>query len=179
MLATAKDAFPSALKSDAAVVAGNLTNVRIPVPDARLAVVVDGERVAMPGRVYFDEVKRPSGYSDRQLAILDCLQTRHHDGFVRERALRRVMGLNTPWSAPFVIQLVAEYVIEILDLIEASWAEVDESQLRGFLAANPRFHDLVRQRVASYWNVYYRDRFWIRDRYVGFRLLRRLDGKAV
>lgn len=179
MLAAARDAFPWPLKADAVDVAHHLTSVRSPIPDARLSVIVESERVIMPSRVYFDEVSVRTRYSLQQLAILDCLQTRHHDGFVRERAIRRVIELNKPWSVPFVVQLIAEYVIEILDLIEADWAQIDESLLREFLDANPRFHALVRRRVVSYWSEYHRGRFQLRDSYVGFRLLRRLEGKIV
>ena len=129
-------------------------------------------------RVYFDEFQCRSRCSTTQLAILNCLQTRHHNGFVRERALRRIIDLNTPWSAPFVVQLMSEYVIEILDMIDAGWERVDGPLLARFLAENPRYHALVRRRVISYWNVYYRRRFPRRESYVGFRLLDRLDQAA-
>lgn len=136
-------------------------------------VMVSGETVSIPVRVYFDEVISRSSFSTTQLAILDCLQTRHHDGFVRERALGRIITLNTPWSVPFVVQLASEYVIEILELIETNWTQIDERVLGRFLAENARYHARVRRRVISYWNVNYpRPR---RESYVGFRLLARLD----
>jgi len=141
------------------------------------AVTVEGEDLSIPARVYFDEVAVRSGYSALHLAILDCLQTRHHSGFVRERAVGRMLSLNTSWSAPFVVQLVSEYVVEILEVIEAGWTQIDERILARFLAENPRFHALVKQRVVSYWNAYYRPLG--RQNYVGFKLLNKLDRLAL
>ncbi|HJQ57883.1 MAG TPA: hypothetical protein VJ890_13295 [Vineibacter sp.] len=136
-------------------------------------VLVSGETVSIPYRVDFDEVMSRTPFSTLQLEILDCLQTRHHDGYVRERALRRIIGLNTPWSVPFVVQLASEYVTEILELIETNWGQIDERMLGRFLADNPRFQARVRARVISYWNLHWKRPQ--RESYVGFKLLARMD----
>ena len=170
------DAFPAPLKADASTVAVRL------VQDGGwrafsdgFAVIVSGEAVTIPYRLYIEEVVDRSTYSPTELAVLDCLQTRHHNGYVRERALGRILTLNASWSVPFVIQLVAEYVVQILHLIESRWAEVDARLVGRFLVANQAFHSLVRQRVNSYWNCYYRRASPNRRDYVGQRLLNRLD----
>lgn len=169
------DAFPSSLKVDASTVAMRMTKESATRAVSLLGfkVSVADETVTIPCRLYSEEVSLRSLYSATELAVLDCLQTRHHNGFVRERALRYVLTLNTPWSSPFIVQLIAEYVVEILDLIDSRWTEVDEIVLGRFLLANAGFHSLVRQRVASYWSCYHRSSS--RESYVGFRLLRRMD----
>ena len=170
---SARNAFPLALKDDAEAVAIRLTSTSGLVPPSTFTVTVAGESVSIPSRVYFDEVALRAGYSALHLAILDCLQTRHHNGFVRERAVHRILDLNTSWSTPFVVQLVSEYVVEILDAIEANWAQIDERIVAQFLAENPRFHALVKQRVISYWNLHYPRP--ARQNYVGFKLLDKLE----
>jgi hypothetical protein len=176
---TVTDAFPSSLKAEASIVAMRLTSgATCSASPNGFVVVVAGETIAVPERLYFEEVTLRSNYSATGLAILDCLQTRHHNGFVRERALRQVLARNTPWSIPFVVRLISEYVIEILDLIDTRWAEIDGPVLGEFLVANPGFHSLVRRRVISYWDCYYRGAYPRWDNYLGFRLLNRMD-KAV
>ncbi|TWS99666.1 hypothetical protein [Reyranella sp. CPCC 100927] len=176
-VSSARNAFPSALKDDAEAVAIRLTNTMGLASPSTFTVTIDGETVSIPDRVYFDEVTTRAGYSALHLSVLDCLQTRHHSGFVRERALRRILDLNTSWSAPFTVQLISEYVVEILEIIEANWGQIDERMVARFLAENPRFHALVKQRVISYWNTYYRR--LSRESYVGFKLLKRLERLTV
>jgi len=98
--------------------------------------------------------------------MLDCLYTRHHDGYVRERRLERVVGLAEPWVAPFVVQLVGEYVDEILLVVRRALVRalstpgsVVASVYARFAAENPDFIDRTEQRVVSYWNCYYRYRY--------------------
>ena len=136
-------------------------------------VTVRGERVAIPQRIYLDEQQLLNCAADRR-PFADCLLTRHHDGFVRARALDRIIGLNKPWSIPFVVQLVGEYVVEILDQIDIAFDRIDLDVMADFVRENPAFIQLTTRRVVSYWNCYYRERSARAD-YVGFRLINRLE----
>ncbi|GAA2637034.1 hypothetical protein [Paractinoplanes durhamensis] len=75
--------------------------------------------------------------------------------------------------APFVVQLVGEYVADLLLDIRRSLVEVDITGTRmydvygRFGADNSEFIDLTRQRVASYWDCYYRDVWADRSYYPG------------
>ncbi|MFG3642535.1 hypothetical protein ACGF3C_19970 [Micromonospora sp. NPDC047762] len=145
-------------------------------PTSPFRVLVDGEPVVIPYRVYSDEppVAAEAALSATQRAVLDCLYTRHHDGRVRQRRLERVVGLIQPWVAPFVVQLVGEYVDEILLVIRrvlepklvVPQSPADAVYGR-FTAANPAFVTLTDQRAASYWDCHHRRRYPMLSDYPG------------
>jgi hypothetical protein len=80
-----------------------------------------------------------------------------------------VISLNHIWIPPFVVQLVGEYVIEILHVIRRNLNHLDTSIYERFLRTNPELLATTKQRVISYWNCYYRE--CRREEYVGFQLL--------
>ncbi len=99
--------------------------------------------------------------------------TRHCDGRVRQHHLRNLAQPLPLWAVPFVVRLVGEYVLEIIDDIEANFDESHSTEFAQFLNNNRPFVTLTSQRVTSYWNCYYRGRFPIRTDYAGFRVLDR------
>jgi hypothetical protein len=161
-------AFPSLVGEDARKAVAVL-------PETRLAWTtfsarVGGETVAIPYRIYHNpgKIDRAS-LTPLQSEIVDCLLTRHHSGYVREKYLRCILARNGMWIPPFILQLVGEYVVEILQLIHQNIDSVDSSTYGEFLMENPEFMNLVEQRVISYWDCYYRTR--PREEYVGFQLI--------
>jgi hypothetical protein len=138
-------------------------------------VVVDGQPLTIPYRIYSQEhVLRLIGF--RSPEVVNCILTRHHDGFVRSRAIQEVLSINRPWSMPYILQLIGEYVIEILDQIDGEFDKIDPVVMKSFMRENPAFLHLIRQRVESYWDCYYRG--IKRQDYVGFRLLNKLASIA-
>jgi hypothetical protein len=139
----------------------------------RFPVNVEGEAVLIPYRLHFcsGEVREALGGTPGLMAR--CLESRSTDGFRRQRAIRAVLAEVEPWSVPFVAAPIGEYVIEILDDIEAAMSPGLVEALAEFALANPAYWRLTRQRVASYWDEYYR-RFERSD-YVGYRLVGRID----
>jgi hypothetical protein len=99
-----------------------------------------------------------------------CLEARSNDGFQRQRAVQQLLGEVQPWSAPFIMALIGEYVVEILRDIHNGLTPQASAILADLICANPSYWQLSRQRVVSYWNVYYRAQFRRSD-YVGFKLL--------
>ena len=74
-------------------------------------------------------------------------------------------------AAPFIIQLLGEYVIE---LVERAASLIESAPKAGYVAfarENPDFLRLTTQRAASYWNVYYRGRIRKRADYPAFPAL--------
>ena len=160
----ASKAFPAALAAPAAVVATDLAKGELCAIRYNYCVCLDGETLAIPARVYYDRTRllaatRADGVEG---VISLCLGTRHHDGFVREHCLRRLLGLHHAWVAPFVVQLVGEYVVEIVQVIEAALPDLDASAYGRFLRENPRYLATTERRVISYWYAYreagYRER---------------------
>jgi hypothetical protein len=107
-----------------------------------------------------------------------CLFTRSTNGHERQRALGTILTLNEPWSISFVVALIGEYVIEILDDIAAALPLLDRALVGQFLQENPAFHRLTQARVVSYWDVYYRFQYRWQD-YVGFKLVEALASMAI
>ncbi|GCD97907.1 hypothetical protein [Embleya hyalina] len=177
-------AFPGFLADDVLAVASTLPPSRR-VPVQPFPVDVHGERVAIPYRVYDEapDFALSASFSGRRMTVLDCLYTRHHDGRVRQRHLERILPVVEPWVAPFVVQLVGEYVVEIQRAIRDGLVDIDvpgtpQHDVYGtFLAANPRFLELTSQRVASYWDCYYRNKY-PRKYYPGSIILESLRNAA-
>ncbi|MGC4811185.1 hypothetical protein ACLQ29_11730 [Micromonospora sp. DT228] len=156
-------------------------------PTSRFRVLVDGEPVLIPYRIYSDEpsVAAEAALSATQRAVLDCLYTRHHDGRVRQRRLERVVGLIQPWVAPFLVQLVGEYVDEILLVIRRVLTpemvvpnSPTDSVYGRFAAENPAFVALTGERVASYWDCYHRRRYPTLIDYPGHAVMAALRAAA-
>lgn len=171
-------AFPAALRTDAVEVAQAMPVARLPATRP-FAVGVEGEPVVIPYRLYNPEPTSAvvETLSPTQRTMLACLYTRHHDGHVRQRYLRRVAEEVHPWVAPFVVQLVGEYVVEIVSAVREYLVgiEVPGSCLRlvygRFARENRAFLDLTYQRAASYWDCYYRNLYAARRYYPAFDVL--------
>lgn len=125
----------------------------------------------IPYRVYWEVAEiREAGLEGREKHLLDCILTRHHDGFERERRLQEILTVPEPWVPSFVVQLAGEYVIEILDGIRRNLDLLDAALYGEFLRENPLLRRKTAARVESYWNCYYR-RYYSRAQYPGFVVL--------
>jgi hypothetical protein len=166
-------AFPEELREDALRVASAL-----PQPDYALGaftVVVKSQPVAIPYRIYHTPpLVLPLLFTIRQRQIFDCLFTRHSDGHTRHYHLRHIISSAELWVAPFVVQLVGEYVIEILHVIRENLGNLDSAVYREFLQSNPAFYALTKQRVISYWDCYHRSQR--KADYPGFQIIEFLEG---
>jgi hypothetical protein len=181
-----EEAFPRRLRAVVRAALKVLPSAEFP-PLSSFRVLLSDEVVTIPYRIYAAE---PSADSEKALppmqrAVLDCLYTRHHDGWVRQRRLERVVGLVEPWVAPFVVQLIGEYVEEILLVIEQSLVpglaapgSLVDSVYGGFASENLRFMALTGQRATSYWDCYYRRRHPELSDYPGYRLVAALEAAA-
>lgn len=125
----------------------------------------------MPHRIDFIEDNNLHKYTETQRLILYCYYTRHHNGFIREKYLKKVIKLNNNYVIPFVIKLLGEYVIEILNVIYQNLENIDINLYKGFNKKNIAFYELTTQQVVSYWNCYYRWLYKYRKDYVGFKIL--------
>jgi len=157
-------AFPAYLAAPAQAVADRLALGQLHPPFHTFSVFLNGEELIIPKRVYYAApllwAATPADGVEGLIAL--CLGTRHHDGFVREHCVRRLLGVREDWIIPFVVQLVGEYVSQIVSAIEAALPELDGAAYGAFLRENPRFLATTERRVASYWYAYaqtgYRER---------------------
>jgi len=172
------DAFPRSLRVD--VPALQAMDVWHPHPShLHFIVTLADEKLAIPTRLYFDAslLAAIGNLNVRQRAMLWCLGTRHHDGHVREECLRHLLANLQDWMAPFVVQLIGEYVHEIIELIDAALTTLDphmQTAFACFAKDNPRYIDTIERRTISYRPADY-ERWSGRSRdYPGARAVARL-----
>jgi hypothetical protein len=155
--------FPAALQPLASTILPALRGNEVaPASPDGFSVIVGGEQLAAPYRVYYAApdlraVIDGSREDSRTLAL--CLGTRHWDGYVREECLRSLIADRRPWAAPFIVQLLGEYVVEIAQAILAVLQQGYVAGLAEFVTDNPSFMATTRRRVVSYWHCYYRPYF--------------------
>jgi hypothetical protein len=165
-------AFPLALRDEAQKVISVLPETRMSA--CRFSVDVGEDLVSIPYRIYHDPALIDSAsFTRTQHELLACLMTRHHNGFVREEFLPKILGCNHEWVPPFVVQLVGEYVIEIIQSISDGIHRIDPDLYRAFLTRNPAFYRTTKKRMLSYWDCYHRAER--KEEYAGFRVLEFFD----
>lgn len=155
-------------------------------PHASFSVVVEGQQVLIPGRLYNDEPPTDAvvSLSSCQRQLLHCLYSRHHDGVVRQRHLEKIVGSTDSWVIPVVVQLVGEYVLEILVVICDELRDLATPGTRGhhvygqFIVDNPAFFARTQRRVVSYWSCYHRGNYASFRGYPGCTLLDLLRSAA-
>ncbi len=127
-------------------------------------VRVEGDWLRLPTRIYNGEPDAASlaVLSESQQLMMHCLYTRHHDGHVRQRHLQPLLVADEKWVVPYVVALIGEYVVEIIEDIDAGLADLgrraskQRSLFGRFARDNFAFIELTRQRVWSYWSAYHR-----------------------
>jgi len=134
-----------------------------------------GQAIHVPDRFHFLDAVNKAGISDRVSSAAQCLLTRSTDGYLRQKALNAILNLREPWIAPFVVLLVGEYVVEIVESIQASLPSLDQGIYSNFVRENSDVMRTIRSRAASYWDAYYRNRFPDRAAYPALIVLRQFE----
>lgn len=134
-----------------------------------------GSKLNIPERIYYNEpsLLQYNTLTDRQQIVLNCLFTRHHDGFIREENLKKIIQQcnDHNWIIPYLIRLTGEYVIEILQVIKDNLGNIDKGITKDFIAENARFYNAIESRVVSYWDYYYRSKYPAKTDYVSFEII--------
>ncbi|MBO3102250.1 hypothetical protein [Cellulomonas fengjieae] len=190
-------AFPGALGPEAAEVAQLLPPYDDPWGASAFTATatahavpfaLEGEMLAFPSRIYHGALPADTSFViSLSPVVAACAYTRHHDGHVRQRALQTLLrgpSAMAPWVVPYVVKLVDEYVVEIVEDVAAFLTEVDvegSPQQRAYgrvLVQNPEMLRLLRARASSYWDCYYRRRYRRLEEYPGHRLALALSRAA-
>jgi hypothetical protein len=179
-------AFPLEVQTHAILAASHLAGRFLPRLHPRqwterFAVQVAGQSVLIPARLHFASHKLGLPPGGTPWLIARALQTRSKNGFARQDALRDLLREPNAWTAPYIIALIGEYVVEILQDIYSGVTIELEQTLAEFIVHNPAYWATTKRRVMSYWSVYYRYPYneypqaYSRAEYVGFKLANRLD----
>ncbi len=174
-----RSAFPQELTLDVdSVLAVIPVSHRRPVKEESIGPVnISGEEIHIPTRIYSPEPKRRrvNKLGERSRSILSCLYTRHANGYIREKYLRDLISEKQSWIPPFVLQLVGEYVVEIIEVVVANIECVRSDPYFEFIAQNREFIVLTKRRIISYWHRYYRYRCPHFCDYAGFKVFDALN----
>jgi hypothetical protein len=170
------DAFPSSIRRDMLHLASKLNLICKFDPTPPIKVIVYGEALYVPGRIYYTKQNLMMGtkLTEAERIAVNAYYTRHHDGYVREQCLRRILTNKENWIVPYVVTLVGEYVIEILDVIYKYKDKLEKEIYRAFIQENKEYMFLIKQKVTSYWNYYYLGKY-TKEEYVGFKILKYFD----
>ena len=138
---------------------------------------IRGEIVEIPYRVYFEQPDQEllKNLNVQQQIILDCIYLRHHNGFVREQHLINLIETEVYFTTPFVIQLLGEYVVELIYILDKGITDDYISKYAELLNDNLFFWKQTQSRMVSYWDIYYRQTSPKLKDYVGYRLTKRLN----
>lgn len=136
----------------------------------------NGAGIYIPYRLHFLPSVRENhvGFSSPS----HCLLTRSTDGFLRQKSARAILSLNESWSIAFVVLLLGEYVVEIVEDIYAAVPDLDASAYASFVRQNRDVMRTMRTRATSYWNAYYRRAYPNRKSYPAIAVLNQLDAWA-
>jgi hypothetical protein len=136
---------------------------------------VSGKPIYVPSRFHFFIPEKKADLVDAASPAALCLLTRSTDGHLRQKALKAIVGLREAWVPPFVVLLIGEYVVEIIQDIQASLPVLDEVIYSNFVRENRAIMRTIRSRAVSYWDAYYRNEYPDRADYPGLAVLRQLE----
>ena len=132
-------------------------------------VYLNGKVLELPQRVYFGEFNTQN-LTLVQEQMLNCLYLCHCNGHLREYYLRKVLEVKEDFALPFIAKLLGDYVIEILEVLHHELPNDTRDKLRDFFRANLLYQKRIESRIASYWDLFYRNAYPDLKKYVGYQL---------
>jgi len=142
--------------------------------------VINNETLTIPYRIYFDEPKLEleKTLTDKQRDILNCIYLRHHNGYLREKRLKQLSDKIEKWTIPFIVQLIGEYVYELLPIIDKKVNAKTLITFNEFRFENRKYFQQTESRMISYWDVYHREISPKLKEYLGFRIVNRIKKRT-
>ncbi len=154
--------------------------------DEQLVLLVE-QVLKIPCRLYFNEPdpEKERLLTDLQKSILNCIYLRHHNGFIRQRRLEKLIGKTDYFITPFTFQLLGEYVIEILEVLQDHIKANLDNYIK-FIGENQKYWTQTECRMISYWNEYYSrpmypaylpPKYATRKEYIGQQIIDRIKNR--
>lgn len=167
-------AFPSYLIQEATALADFLLKREAHEMVGQERVILSGESLVIPKRVYFGKYN-PKSLTSREELMLYCLYLSHHNGYFREQYLQEVLQSKEDFVLPYVALLLGDYVYEILEVLAKNLPKEMKGRLKSFLAENPQLKRRIESRIVSYWDCYYRGACPDLKQYIGYQLFKNID----
>jgi len=172
----ARRAFPSSMTSLANEAASELSPFVDDTYRQRSdAIDVTGQMIAIPRRLHFPDLSAASDTLSNLNPASRCLITRATDGRLRQQAVRSVIGHQNAWVAPFVLLLLGEYVIEIVEDVRDALPVLDQSVYANLIRENRQTVQRLRARATSYWDAYHRQQYPQKRDYPGLQALHEME----
>ena len=173
------NAFPTDLKQDVEIVADFLLDKNFDIhPTVEQEIILNGQKLIIPGRVYFDNPNETTGnnLTVTQQIILNCIYLRHHNGFIRQQRLEKLIdNIDDYFVIPYIFQLLGEYVMEILEVADKHINDKTINNYLKFFTENPKYRQQTESRMISYWDVYYRrTKYKKLNEYIGQQIFNRI-----
>lgn len=161
------------------LVDGQIHKVDNLIHSSEYEVKLNSKQLIIPYRLYFDEPEEGDEKKLNQVEkeILNCIYLRHHNGYLREKRLKILLTSNSKFVIPFTIQLLGEYVFEILETLDKHLNEINLDLYHEFIEENPRYWQITESRVRSYWNEYYRHKSRKFEKYIGYKMIQKIERK--
>lgn len=134
-----------------------------------------GQMIAIPERLHFVGLSTGSDSLSSLNPASRCLITRATDGRLRQQAARSVINDQSAWVAPFVLMLLGEYVIEIVEDIRDALPTLDRSVYSNLVRENRQNVQRLRAKATSYWDAYYRRQYPQKRHYPGLKALHEME----
>jgi hypothetical protein len=167
------NAFPKELKEEIKAIFKIITLKTKSYNGEAFDVFINNEIIHIPERIYHEDLEAnvEIALSQIQKHILDCFFTRHHNGYIRQKRLNNIFTSRIiyNWSIPYIVRLMGEYVVEIIDDINTNIQLIDKIALQEFIRTNQKFILTTEGRIASYWGEFYKLEY-AKDKYVGFKV---------
>ena len=169
------NAFPTSLTMEVVSLLDKLKWTTVHKSTLCYQINFNEQTLNIPYRIYYNEPTQQN-LTESETFILNCIFTRHHNGHVREKCLRKIIDSDNYLATPFIVQLLGEYVIEILTVIKDNLSSTQIDNIIKLKTDNPKFFETTEKRVQSYWNCYYK---WTTSKtdYVGFQLLKTIKSR--
>ncbi len=165
--------FPSELKDDVYAVLEMMPDTIKCSDECHSFQLINGQTITFPYRIYTGEIDAIPTFelSHTQKMIYHCILSRSNDGFVRQAHVQTILEKEYPdWVFPYLLKISDEYVVEVLQMIYDKWDTSKTETMKIFCKNNLQSFLYSHARMVSYWNEFYRSKWFCYKDYVGRKL---------
>ncbi|QQO10349.1 hypothetical protein [Breznakiella homolactica] len=144
------------------------------INDENINVAVNDEIINIPYRIYFNKVEDIGRLTKIQKTILNCIYSRHFNGYIRQENVEKLITESNYWVIPYFVQLFGEYIPEIYPIIDKHIDRNVSSYLK-FINQNKKYWEMTTQRMTSYWSEFNRGKCYYYRKYIGKKIIGKMN----
>ena len=177
-----RNSFPKELSQEVNVIAELLSVENIKCnrlySNNNIEILLNGSIINIPYRIYFSELKNTAKLNENERNILNCIYSRHNNGFVRQKYIEKMIENKNYWVTPFFIQLFGEYIYRIIEIFNEYLTNNLDNCIK-FINENQKYWKKIESKVASYWNEYYREECPKYSKYLGKEIINKIRKNSI